>query len=763
MRLYFTLLFAGFCTLVQAQHTLHGRVTDADGLPLELVDIYSEVLQLGTSTNEAGEFQLKNLPGTPIMITVNLIGYEKITRRIHLTDKDTSINFTLQETVFKMGEILISTHFSRMQSENVMKVERASIDELKKKGGITLMQRINALQGLSQVSTGIGIGKPVIRGLRGNRVLVYNQGLRMENQQFGDEHGLGVNEHSIESIELIKGPASLLYGSDAMGGVLYFNPLRFAEINSDKVELGSNFSANTLGLNSFVNYKKSFDFWKFIVSAGKTEHSDYKTGAGQRIFNTRFNEDIVNIAVGYSNQSVSSTLRMQQSNSTIGIPEHVEEQSTDKTPELPFQEIQNQLISFKNVLFLNNSKISATLGYTQNKRKEFEDEHHDEHEEGHEEDHEEGHEEDHEEEHNVLHPALYMKLNTFTTNINWEFSKNDKYSTVIGFQHMHQKNKNFGEELLIPDATKRDIGFFATTILESGTSLYQGGIRYDTRNISTEAYYDEPGSIATFEKLDKDYNSISISLGMKTTFFKSIVSRINIASGFKAPTLSELSSNGVHHGANRYEIGNPNLKKEKNIQADIALEYQTDHFELFTNGFYNNITDYIFISPLNETIEETPAFRYEQGDARLYGGEFGMHFHPHPLDWLHVSSSYEMVIGKQKNGGYLPLIPAHKLTNIVRGEFNNTNSIRNAYVQLSLENFFEQNKVSEFESPSDGYQLVNLSAGGNFKFSKKINASININLNNAFDKKYSNHLSRLKPEGIYDIGRNFLISLKLSN
>lgn len=755
--IFLTVLLAGFCSVVQAQHTLLGRVTDKNNLPLEHVDVYIGILQKGTSTNALGEFKLTNLPAAPIDLTISLIGYQRITKTIELKEATTSMDFILEETVFKMGEILISTPFSRLQTENVMKVERATIQNLEKSGGITLMQQLSTLHGISQVATGMGIGKPVIRGLRGNRVLVYNQGLRMENQQFGDEHGLGVDENSIESVELIKGPASMLYGSDAMGGVLYFNPIRFAETNTSVFEFGSSYSTNTLGNKTFFNIKKSLENWKFLVNANTTQHSDYKTGDKNRTFNSRFREKAINLATAYSNQDMSATLRVQQTDSDIGIPENIPVNERFKTPEVPFQNIKNQLISLQNIFFLSNSKITTTFGYTLNKRKEFEEEHEEETE----------HHEEHTG-HNELHAALDLKLHTFSSDIKWAFNKKRGFENVVGMQYMNQKNRNFGEEILIPNAEKEDIGFYATTILDKKNNSFQGGIRYDRRGISTASHEvheeegheeegHEEGEHGDFDAIDRNYESLSLSLGMKSKLWNTIISRINLASGFKAPTLAELTSNGVHHGTNRYEIGNAGLKKEKNIQADVALEYQSDHLELFANGFYNYINDYIYIAPENASIDGTQVFNYVQNDAKLYGGEFGFHLHPHPYDWLHFQSSFEMVIGKLKEGDYLPLIPAHKLTNTVRSEFNNGKG----YLQLTLENHFKQDKVSAYESVSEAYELLNLSAGADFKVFNDIDMTIHLNFNNIFDKKYTNHLSRLKPDGIFDMGRNLIIALKL--
>ena len=172
----------------------------------------------------------------------------------------------------------------------------------------------------------------------------------------------------------------------------------------------------------------------------------------------------------------------------------------------------------------------------------------------------------------------------------------------------------------------------------------------------------------TIDGVDRSFSNFTFSLGYKNVFFEKITSRINIASGFRAPNLAELTSFGVHHGSNRFEIGNPDLDSEQNFQFDLSLEYGNRHFEVFANGFYNELNNYIFANPTGEIIENNQVYQYVQSDANLYGGEFGFHLHPHPFDWLHLESSYEMVIGEQSNGDYLPLIPANKWANTIRVE-----------------------------------------------------------------------------------------------
>ena len=755
MRKLLTILCIGLSFVSQAQQTISGTITNNQNEPLFGVEVFVEELQKGTSTDERGYFELNNLPSNTIKLAIVFMGYKTQIKTIQLQQETTSLTIVLEESVFKMDEVIISTPFNKLQSENVMKVEKATITQLKNKGVVTLSEAISTLPGVSTISTGTGIGKPVIRGLRGNRVLVYSQGLRLENQQFGDEHGLGVDASSIESLEVIKGPASLLYGSDALGGVLYFNPVKFAPINSFNLVGSQTFYSNTEGSNTSFSAKQSYNKWKFLANGSHNKHSDYLTVNDERVTNTRFNETTFNTAIGYNSERISSIVRFLYTRSIIGIPEEIGEQSTSKSKMLPYQDLTTKMLSLNNTFFLKNSKISTVLGYTENKRNEFEN--HDEHSED-----EEGadHSEEEHHEYENMEAALQLKLDTYSYDVKWHLPKLKNIETVIGAQGMHQKNKNFGEEILIPDATINDLGVFVTAMYQLDINSIQGGIRFDTRNISTEFHeIQHEDEVHVFEAIDKSFDNISASLGYKTLLFDKIISRLNIASGFKAPNLAELTSNGLHHGSNRFELGNNGLKQEQNFQSDISFEYKTDHFEFVANGFYNYINDYIFITPTGELEDDFDVYSYTQDNAKLYGGEFGLHLHPHPLDWLHINSNFEMVIGKQNNGDYLPLIPANKLTNTIRAEFNNTKTLQNGFAAVTLENTFKQTNLSEFETKSNGYNLVNIGVGGTIKL-KTVDLDVNLNMNNVFNESYISHLSRLKADGINNIGRNFITSVK---
>ncbi|HEU4789936.1 MAG TPA: TonB-dependent receptor [Flavobacterium sp.] len=731
MKRYIVALLLGLTTFLQAQNSISGKVTDSKNNPLAGVVVEASELHKSTKTDQNGMYTLTELPSGQLTLVFSYVGFSTQDKKIEKAQNTQTLDVVMDELAFQMDEVIVSTPFSKLQSQNVMKVDRESVKSMQEKGSATLIEGLATIPGVSQVSTGTSIGKPVIRGLSGNRVLVYTQGVRLENQQFGDEHGLGLNDSGVENVEVIKGPASLLYGSDALGGVLFFNPEKFALANTFQGDFGQRLFSNTLGASTTLGLKTSTDNWKYLIRGAYNTQSDYKIPDGDRVTNTRFQEMDFKAGIGYSNAKFSSTLRYNYNNLDVGIPEDgIADQTTSKKTTFPKQGVFSNLLSLNNTLFFSDSKLDVNLGYIKNDRSEFEDS-------------------------NIA--VLHMILNTFDYNVKYYLPKLGKVESIFGVQGMSQENKNLADEFLIPNATTNDFGVFGTGIYNWGDNSLQGGLRFDYRHLVSEEH-GVVGEEGYFEALDKNYDSFNASLGYKTNFAKALSFRLNAATGFRAPNLAELSSNGVHEGTFRYEIGNPDLKTEQNLQTDLDLEYKSTHFEFSVSGFYNHINDYIYSSPSGVEIDGFKVYDYIQNNANLYGGEVALHIHPHPLDWLHFETSFETVTGKLHDGGYLPQIPANNWDNTLKTDFVIGKWLEDAFATLNVSTTFSQDKVSGYDISSDGYTLLNMGFGGKVKLGEMA-FDLNLNGNNLFNKTYIPHLSRLATSGIPNLGRNFVLGV----
>ncbi|MEI2710619.1 MAG: TonB-dependent receptor [Chitinophagaceae bacterium] len=248
------------------------------------------------------------------------------------------------------------------------------------------------------------------------------------------------------------------------------------------------------------------------------------------------------------------------------------------------------------------------------------------------------------------------------------------------------------------------------------------------------------------------------------------------------PSVAEIASNGIHEGTNRYEFGNKNLKTESSFQIDAGLEFDNEHFSFNTSVFYNNIHNYIFYRKLEsvnggDSMVATPngdamAFKFSQSNATLYGFEAKFDVHPHPLDWLHFENTFSLVMGRFatdiQGNNKIPFIPAPRWQSELRADFKQLGKhLSNTYFKIEMDKVSTQNNIFSTyntETITNGYTLLNIGAGTNFKVKSKKIFSIYLALNNATNVAYQNHLSRLKYTaenvvtnrmGVFNMGRNF--------
>ncbi|MBL0355829.1 MAG: TonB-dependent receptor [Chitinophagaceae bacterium] len=314
-----------------------------------------------------------------------------------------------------------------------------------------------------------------------------------------------------------------------------------------------------------------------------------------------------------------------------------------------------------------------------------------------------------------------------------------------------------------------------------------GGVRYDTRNLDVKNLMD--GNDVKEAGFNKSFGNFSGSIGLAAQVTKQLNLKLNIARGFRAPSIPELASNGAHEGTIRYEYGDNNLKSETSTQIDGGAEFNTEHVSLNIAAFYNSFSNFVFYRKLeaarddDSTIyidgQQLAAFKFGQTNATLTGIEASLDIHPHPLDWLHIENTFSFTTGKLKeaieSSTYLPFIPASRLINELRCNFAKlTKGITNFYAKLELDNTFAQQHIFaayNTETDTPGYSLLNAGMGADIVSAKgKTLFSIHFNAMNLGDVAYQNHLSRLKytaenlatgRTGVFNMGRNFSIKLNI--
>ncbi len=733
MRLIVAVLLVVGGTWRGVGQTLSARVLDQETQePIAFAEVYFVDLEAGTTTDLNGIFHIEHFAQKMLHLQITYVGYQTLDVTVPVWASGKPRIFYLVPSHFKLEEVVVSALGSKLQRDNVVSIAQMKVEEIQRTNPLTLAQALSNIPGVEQNNTGVGIGKPVIRGLSGNRIVTYADGIRVENQQWGEEHGLGVGDIGIDRVEVIKGPASLLYGSDALGGVLYFVSERYAEHNSIEGFVESKAISSTWGSLNKLGLKYHKGALKYNVFGAYDAHSDYEISDGQRLSNSRFDAGNIKTAVGFNKGPWITNLRYSFLRNNFGIVEEaLYGSSRKKNFELPFQRIDDHKLSWENTFVIGASKLEATIGTSYNYRQEFEDD--------------------------ASAAALGLKLRTTTYDAKWHSPVWGKhFDFVFGLQGMSQSNVNTGMDILIPDARTKDIGGFSVMNAAWGRWQFQAGVRADRRHILTREDRDA-GHL--FPAYDHSFSGVTYSAGAVYSESRHRL-RWNISSGFRAPTTSELLSDGVHEGTVRYEMGSLTLRAEHATQIDASWDYKREHLSISVDPFYNFIQDYVHLTPTNETKDNFPVFRYLQSQATLYGGELGVHYHPHQWHWLHVQSNYSMVRAEDQAGSPLPLIPQNKINTTLAAELSTPGriNIKRLFVQHIYK--FAQDRIGLFETPTPSYHLINTGIKLETAY-RGAKIECRAGINNILNKAYIDHLSRFKPLGIPAPGRNIYLGVKI--
>ncbi len=765
MKITFFIIIYLFTTVcispIYGQNILSGHITDKEtGEALPGATIFLPDLKTGTSTDKDGFYILHNLPKSSLVIQVSYMGYKAEVVTIDLS-KVQSMDFQLNPSAIEAKEVVVTGNaLSSDNDRSSYSITPINKEKLLTLPSTNLINSISTVPGVSEITTGGEISKPVIRGLGYNRIVTLNEGVRQEGNQWGDEHGIEIDQFSADRIEVLKGPASLFYGSDAMGGVINIleqTPAKPGSINGEWV---SQFSTNDRLFNNSAMVEGNHNGWIWRARGTYKKAASYHTPA-EWVYNSGFDEKNFSLMAGVVKKWGYSHLHFSSFNTKIGMIDGTrdsttnqfidyqgnivsEESAKSRSIDVPFQLVShNKISSITNLLF-NENQIRFSVGYQSNDRKEF------------------GATPD--------APGLFFHLDSWTYDLRYTRLLGKSIELVGGISGMTQINRNHGTDYLIPDYYLQDWGGFVYAKKTWERFTLNLGLRYDYRHVNIyPLYIDSLGHAASsvdtlFHAFNTNFSAFTGSTGMTFRLNKAINFKFNIGRGFRAPNISELSANGLHEGTFRYEKGNPDLMPETSLQIDGEISWDNKYLNMSFNGFYNIIDNFIYYRNINGEKKEVngvlyPVYRYAQGNSLLKGFEFELDIHP--VEALHFDNSLDYVWGSNLSTGLpLPYIPALHLTDQVKWTFKirKASALKNPYIQLELETHFNQNRIDIFETVTPGYVLLNFNMGTNIKVQNQI-WTIYISGTNLLDTKYYDHLSRLKDVGIYNMGRRITFGL----
>lgn len=796
--LLFSLLLPG---LASAQAILSGQIIDKTNRePLIGVTVYLPTLQKGALTDTLGRYRLPDVPAGSYKVEARFLGYKVPVRTIRFLDGETTADFILEPEAAQLQEVVVTglTTGSTVKDSPVPIMTYNKIQWLQT-SSTNLVDAVGKLPGMSQITTGVGLSKPVIRGLGFNRVITVHDGARQEDNQWGEEHALQIDEYSIERYEIIKGSGSLLYGSDGLGGVMSLISARPPEPGVLRGQILTNYQSNNglIGLSGVVEGTSRTGLFGRVRLSSKNA-GNYRNRYDGRVYGSAYREFDVNATVGINRRWGYSQVYLVNWHQDINVVtgerdptgrfEELVRVSADSEALRPvsdatlrsraiipanYQSLNNAKISWNTFAKVGGGNISAIVSYSQNRRREFA---------------------------TTLKPGqpdLYFFLQTVFYDLKYYFGGRDGWDFTIGGNGLRQYNQNRGLQVLYPGYRSWDNGLFLFAQKKTDRLTVNGGVRMDIRRMQINRLYADtsgtfsdnpvPDGQTRFGGLTKTYSNPTASFGATYTLSGRWTIKANLGRGFRAPATAELSANGEHAGTFRYEIGSPNLQSETSLQGDLGINYESPDVSVTASLFQNRINNFTYSEKvLNRFGRDSivdPArpiltYRYTQGNAVLFGGEGQVSVNPRSARWFHFTASYSVVRSRNRSATsdsarYLPFLPPPRV--IGQLKFTKAESgdhWRNLYALLEFEHNARQDQALlayGTETPTPAYTLINIGAGGDVLSNRgQTLFSLYLTVQNLFDAAYQSHQNRLKyfgvneatgRSGVFNMGRNMTAKL----
>lgn len=762
----------------QNTHSIQGKITNEEGKTLSFAKIAIHELQQATMSNAKGYFSFQNIPNGKYHLHISYLGYDCIPYApVQIQDDNFYAEYQMQANGLHLDEVVITGEYSqqrkRESSAGIEIIDKLFIDQ---NINSSLMKSLESLPGIASMEIGQGFAKPVIRGLSFNRVAVTDNGIKQEGQQWGADHGLEIDQMGVENIEIIKGPASLLYGSDAIGGVVQIQPNSIPEIHTSENELlfiGK--SLNMLyGLSAMSKYRA--DFWHYYIRYTQTDFGDYKVPAdsfyynryrlpitNKRLKNTAGKERNIAFSTGLITEKVKSTFNMSHVYSQMGffpgshgIPnaQNLNDDGNRRNIGLPFQKVRHTKIMNTTELLSENNSWESNIGFQENKRQEWS--------------------KFHTHYPNQLPPSenpnleLEFLLHTFSANIKhlrfWR-----KNSFTAGISSQYQNNRIDGYMFLLPDYKKYSAGIFLyNKYFPSPQLTLNGGLRFDYGTMHIAPFYSIYTNNFKSKSFKAHFYDISWAFGLSYNLHEKVNIKLNIGKSFRMPNASELSANGIHHGSFRYEVGDTNIVSEYAYQIDAGIIYNSKRLSIEVGSFASYFPNFIFLNPTGSylhpqgyEIQEADAgqvYQYIQSKSFRIGFDYALLYQLSRQLALQTTGQYVYATDLEYPIPFTPPLALHtKFTYKIKNTYK---KIINSNLTLSHQYSAAQNRNARNELSTPAYQLWNISISSTLVFLKQ-NITFAFQIQNLLNEKYFNHISFYRLIELPEAGRNYQITIKI--
>lgn len=785
----------------QQVHTIKGSVQDEKGHPLPGATVLLSPGVRGTSapaggsgtiTSPAGTFILDEVPAGSYSFSVSFLGYRPFRNTLEVSGP-VRMQITLQPEIQTLHEVLIEGNYAEIrQAESSLNLEFANEEFLRRHLAGSLMHSLDRLPGVDAIGIGAGQSKPVIRGLAFNRVVVVENGIRHEGQQWGSDHGLEVDQFAVDRAEVIKGPASLVYGPDALGGVIRLDPSSLPEPHTAGGVLDLNGATNNglLGgsVRAFARGEKAYislrgtllDYGDYRVPADSVDIYSFRLPLHERfVRNTAGNERAFHLETGWKNNGFSNRLLISRTESMNGFfanahglePRRVDTELHDKSSRdilYPSQEVNHWKVINRTSWSHHDWKVNADLGFQRNFRDERSE--------------------------YVSHgymPAVFPDTLAFSSDLERRFVKHTfsgnldaVYRAVgglkltSGLQTEYQQNRIDGRGFIIPAFDQLRGGAFAVLSKDlSERSTVNAGIRFDAGRIATLQYLDWfPSQVDDGSGLQEDY--VERSVDLVRTFsnltwsagynlhLDQLLVRANLGKSFRMPIAKELSANGVNYHHFSYEVGDPDLSPEVAYQLDGGLEWHTRRFAVGMTPFFSYFPNYIYLNPGYDHDRSygngNQVFRYTESRVIRYGGEIHSHIQVHPSLRLGLIGEYlySVQVSGEKEGFGLPFSPAPSMLLHLKYSREKAGLLLDPYMLLDLRLVAAQHRIVPPEESTPGYQLIHLGFGAKIPV-KERTVEVSFQVRNLLNRNYFDHTSYYRLINLPEPGRNIVLNVSI--